>query len=433
MRNSLCFFTILVLLISCTGKKDVVKSTDYNQYLQYGTLAVQVKKARVEKEFWQQRLHKEPGSYINMLEVAKYELSLFKLTGDIQSLRNGDSLLKASSARLNNTDPELLFSLSQNSITQHQFRQAAFYNTEAENRQGDMFIIRLLQFDTWMELGQYDEAYQSLESIRDKTSFDYLIRRAKWEDHKGDLDKAIELMEQAFEMVKHKKKSIYCWTLSNLADMYGHAGRVKKSYEAYLDVLSKEPSNLYCLKGIAWIALAHDNNTAEAKKILLYILSQTTMPDLKLMLAEIAEVENKPAEKGKWIGDFIADVSKPGYGGMYNKYLIHIYSENPSTLEKAFVLAQRELKNRFTPETCDWMAWVEYKRGHYSEALRFTKNYVYKHSFEPAALMHTGFIYAANGKQEEARNILETCLESTFELGPVAAKEIKEKLASIHD
>jgi hypothetical protein len=432
MQKIFSFLVILALLASCTGKKDIAKVSDYDRYLQKGKLALEVKKAQVEKEFWQQRLQKDTGSYVDMLELAKYELHLFKLTGDIKALRNGDSLLKRSSAKLNNTDPELLFSLSQNSIIQHQFRQAAFYNTEAENKQGDMFVIRLLQFDTWMELGQYEEAYKSLQTLRDRSSFDYLIRKAKWEDHKGNLDRAIELMEQAFEKVRDKKKSLYCWTLSNLADMYGHAGRVKESYNAYLEVLNKDPADLYCLKGIAWIAFAHDNDPAEAKRILLYILSQTSMPDLKLTLAEIAEVEGEPAEKERWINEFLSDVTKPGYGDMYNKYLISIYAENPATVEKASLLAQKELKNRFTPETCDWMAWVEYKKGNYAEAMKFSKNYVYDHTFEPEPLMHTAFIYAANGRKEEARKLLEDCLESSYELGPLATKEIREKLASLY-
>jgi hypothetical protein len=142
--------------------------------------------------------------------------------------------------------------------------------------------------------------------------------------------------------------------------MYGHAGRIKESYRAYLEVLEKDPSNLYCLKGIAWIAYSYDGNNESAKHILQYILSQTNMPDLKLMLAEIGEKENKFGEKNKWLHEFIRDIQQPGYGGMYNKYLIQIYGEELKEYGKAIVLAEQELKDRFTPETCDWLAWSYY-------------------------------------------------------------------------
>ena len=65
---------------------------------------------------------------------------------------------------------------------------------------------------------------------------------------------AIKLMEQAFEKVKNAGKILVLLDLSNLADMYGHAGRVKEAYDAYINVLNKDSSYIYALKGIAWIA-----------------------------------------------------------------------------------------------------------------------------------------------------------------------------------
>ena len=430
-RNLLFFTVVLVAFVSCQHKKTITSKQDYNAYLSEGMIAKEAEKVNTEISFWEQRLQKDTGSYVNMLELASNHLRLFRLTGNINALQCGDSLLKGSSAKLNNKDPEILYSLSQNAIAQHQFLAAASYTEAAEKMQGDMYTIRLLQFDASMELGKYNEAYKSLASLKDKSAFDYLIRKAKWEDHRGNLDGAIVLMEQAFEKVKDKKKSLYCWTLSNLADMYGHAGRIDESYKAYLNVLEKDPVNLYCLKGIAWIAYAHDNNTAEAKRILQYILTQTVMPDLKLLLAQIAETEGNKSEKQKLLSEFVATVTQPGYGDMYNKYLIEIYAEELNDHDKAFSLVEKELKNRFTPETCDWMAWTYYNKGEIEKALEYSRSYVHKRTFEPDAAMHTAFIYAANGKTKEARVMLNECLESSFELGPVSVKLIKEKLAAL--
>ncbi|MGQ0739863.1 MAG: tetratricopeptide repeat protein [Bacteroidota bacterium] len=432
MRPYFIFLAVVgCLLLSCNKKNKVADAKDYNEFLNKGAVAAEVKKITQEIDFWQERLEKDTGSYVSMLELASYQFSLFKLTGNIAALRTGDSLLKRSSSKLNDTDPEILFSLSQNSITQHQFRQAAFYNDAADKNQGDRYIIHLLEFDTRMELGQYADAYKSLEALKDKSAFDYLIRKAKWEDHKGNLEGAILLMEQAFEAVRNKKQSLYCWALSNLADMYGHAGRMEESYWAYLDVLKKNPANLYCLKGIAWIVFAHDNNPVEAKRILHYLLSQTSMPDLKLMLAEIAKSENKPEESKQWIHEFLSEVTRPGYGDMYNKHLISIWADEKQHQQKALALAQKEFSNRFTPETCDWLAWTHYQMGNYKEALNWSAAYVYRHTSEPDAMMHTAYIYAANGKKQEAKQLLEECLESSLELGPVASRQIREKLGSL--
>lgn len=419
------------LLLSCSQRtSQIVKEKDYMVYLNPEISNAEKKKNADELSFWQKRLLKDTGSYVNMLELAKYTLNDFRLTGNIASLHKGDSLLRRSSLKLNNTDPDILFALSQNSITQHQFSTAALCNENAGKANGDPYTIKLLQFDSWMELGRYADAFNALNSIADGSAFDYLIRKAKWEDHRGNLEEAINLMEQAFEKIKNKKKSLYCWTLSNLADMYGHAGRIKESYQAYLDVLKKDPANLYCLKGIAWIAYSYDGNNAVAKHILQYILSQTDLPNLKLMLAEIAETENDTEGKNKWLTAFLNDVQKPGYGNMYNKYLIAVYND-AGQYQKALTLAENELKNRYTPETCDWIAWCYYKSGDKLTAMKYAKGYVYRKTFEPDALLHTAFIFADNGNNEEAKALLKECLQSSFELGPVATAAVREKLASL--
>lgn len=426
------FLCVSTILFSCKQRaSQIAQEKDYTQYLRPELCNIEKKKNADEIDFWQQRLEKDTGSYVNKLELANHYLHRFRLTGEISSLSVGDSLLKKSSEKLNNKEAGILFALSQNSVTQHQFSRAASYNEQALRNNGDPYTVQLLRFDAGMELGRYADAEKAMNEVKNSSSFDYLIRKAKWEDHNGNSNEAIRLMEQAFEKVKNKKKSLYCWTLSNLADMYGHAGEIKKSYKAYLDVLQKDPANLYCLKGIAWIAYSNDGNNSAAKRILQYILTQTKMPDLKLILAEIAESENNTAEKNKWLSEFLDDVEQHAYGGMYNKYLISIYNDDDKQSSKATSLAESELKNRVTPETCDWVAWSYYKGGNKAKAMEYTRRAVYKRTFEPDALMHTAFIFADNGRRDEAEKLLKQCLESSFELGPVATRRIKEKLASL--
>lgn len=421
----------LIILSACSDKKSIVRTSDYDHFMKEGLVAEQVNLVNEELSFWQKDQQRDTGSYVCMLEIASSYLRRFKLTGNTGDLHKGDSLLKRSSAKLADTDPDILFALSQNSITQHQFRDAARYTEAAAKRQGDPFITTLLRFDAGMELGNYSAAFSSLNSLKDKTSFDYLVRKAKMQDHQGDLDGAILSMEEAFEKIKNRKKSLYCWTLSNLGDMYGHAGRVKESYDAYIKVLQKDNGYIYALKGIAWIAYAHDGNTKESKRILHFLLSQTMAPDHYLTLAEIAEAEGNENLKEQYTRQFLTQVAKPGYGDMYNKYLIQLYTDELQEYDKAMLLAQKEVTNRATPETYDWLAWVHYVKGEKEKAFMYASNYVFKRNYEPDALFHTAVIFAANGKTEQAKNMLKECLESSFEMGPIKTKKVKEELLKL--
>lgn len=423
--------SLLCILYSCSDQQ-LARSQDYNSFLTPTHFNLSVEKTWTEITFWQSRLQKDTGSYVNLLQLGFNYLGLFKLKGDVAFLKKGDSLIKRASAKLNQSDPNILQVLSQVAITQHQFITAAHYNQEAQNKNGSGYIHALLSFDAGMELGQYQEAKQYLSRITDPTSFDFLIRKAKYLDHQGDLEGAIERMEAALKKVEPAKKTgLYCWVLSNLADMYGHAGRTKEAYKAYLKVLAKDSANLYALKGIAWIAYSHDKNTSEAKRILQFITTQSTAPELYLTLAEIAGYEGNMTEKNKYTQHFLSLVEHPSYGAMYNKYLINAYLEASKDNEKALQLARHEIGARPTPETYSWLAWVYYQRGHTREALNIFTNYVKGRTFEPAALLKGAYILAAANQKSEAKKLFSECLKSSFELGPGATKQAEETLKNL--
>jgi hypothetical protein len=54
-----------------------------------------------------------------------------------------------------------------------------------------------------MELGNFAEAESNLNALKDMNDYDYLIRLAKWNDHKGDLKTALLWKRQ--EILPRKK------------------------------------------------------------------------------------------------------------------------------------------------------------------------------------------------------------------------------------
>lgn len=428
IRLLLLLLTTGLIFLSCQNK---TVNTGFEEILNPDPIQQETKQINSEIDFWRSKLYIDSGNFVYMQELAKQHLRLFHLTGNITSLQLGDSLLKRSAEKLNFSDPEILYSLAQNSITQHRFKDAADYIATAEKNAGDPYILHLLRFDVLMERGNYAEAYKNLRVLKDKTSFDYLIRLAKWEDHKGRIEQAIQLMEEALVKVKDRNQPLYLWALSNLADMYGHAGRIKDAYQAYREVLRMQPANFYCLKGLAWIAYAQNNNMEEAKRILYYIQQYISMPEVKLILAEIAEMCNQPDEANMLTNEFVSLVSKKEYGDMYNKYLIEIWSNDKWQRHKALAIALGELENRFTPETCEWVARVYYRMGNNREAMKWISSYVLGQSFEPETQMNAAIILAVHGKKQQAKQLLDNCLESSFELGPAATQRIKKLLLTL--
>jgi tetratricopeptide (TPR) repeat protein len=237
-------------------------------------------------------------------------------------------------------------------------------------------------------------------------------------------------MEKGFSRIKGNK-DLYCWALSNLGDMYGHAGRIEEAYRAYLSVLQKDSNYNYALKGIAWITLSHDKNFKEAKRIISVLASRSRMPDANLMLAEIAELQQEEQEKNNQLQSFITMTDNIGYKTMYAKYLAELYAEDLNQPEKSLAIAEEEINNRPTPQSFDLKAWALLHLGRNKEALVIAQKYVEDRTFEPDAAYHLGIIYKANGFGKEAEKYLEKAMECSFELGPGRTKKIQEALNNL--
>jgi tetratricopeptide (TPR) repeat protein len=233
-------------------------------------------------------------------------------------------------------------------------------------------------------------------------------------------------MEGAYDRIKGNK-ALACWTLSNLGDMYGHAGRVDKAYQNYLRVLSINPNDDYSLKGIAWIALSHDNKLGEAGEIINFLLKKKRMPEGHLMLAELATLSGNEKERIHQLRLFKATVDNPAYGSMYNKYVANVEADLGYP-ERCIAIAYEEIKNRPTPQSYDLLAWGYHKKGDHNKALQIVRAHVEDQTFEPESLYHMGMIYRANGFLEKGDEFLKEAGKSSFELGPSIAMSIENIL-----
>jgi hypothetical protein len=190
MKYGIIFLMLVGSLMSCKDRH-LVQPKDYKVYLTPDHFNKAVERNKAEIAFWQARLQRDSQSFVNLLELGYNYISLFKLNGAIRNLKWGDSLLRRAAAQLNHADPGILQALAQVAITQHQFKEARWLTQQAFEKNGSPFIHALLSFDVDMELGQYHTAYGNLNVLKDRQSFDYLIRKARHLDHIGDLAGAI--------------------------------------------------------------------------------------------------------------------------------------------------------------------------------------------------------------------------------------------------
>lgn len=423
-------FFILLILGACTQQpKQITRAADYNAYLEMPSNP-STYSLEDDMQFWQDRSAMHPNDDIPVIKLAQLYSARFKQQGNHEDILLSDKLYHQVLDQQAVPSASIYQALAQNAITQHQFKQAKIYAEQALATGERKAASTLVLIDVALELGEDNRADALLNSFTNQHSFAHLVRQSKLSDHRGDLETSIKIMEKAFDRIKGNP-DLYCWSLSNLGDMYGHAGRIEDAYNAYLDVLKTDPSYDYALKGIAWIALSHDKNYPEAKRIIQVLQERKQMPEGALMLAEIAEMEGNDDAKQKHLAQFVDAVNMPGIKTMYHKYLVEIYAEDIPNMENSLAIAREEVSNRPTPQSYDLLAWSLLQAGQVERAMEINRDYVQDQTFEPDALYHTGMIYLANNQPDKAVEYLKAAEESAFELGPVLTNKIRSTLTKI--
>ncbi len=423
------FIYLILILTACQKQRQpVAHFDDYGKYLTNGLLVDQ-DAIHKELKFWNERRLKNPNDENSLLKMAGLYAEVFRTSGSIAYIQLSDSLYTLVLKQYPEGNVEVLQSLAMNAIAQHRFVDAKNYAEEAVSLKDKQAASLLILADVCLEIGDYAKANNILAQFKNKNSFAYLIRKAKAKDHEGKGDSAIACMEKAYARIKGNKV-LAQWALSNLGDMYGHAGKVEAAYKNYLEVLRINPSHDHALKGIAWICLSHDGNFRDAKKIINAMATVGFQPELQLWLSTIAEMENNEFQKKQHLNNFRSLVSSQDYKAMYSKYLALVEAEefNPST---AVAIAEIEIKNRPTPDSFDLLAWAYYQQENLEKALDIAKHRVKDKTFEPLAIYHLGMIYLANGDRSMAKKYLTKSLDSEFELGPSIRRRINLTLQDL--
>lgn len=414
-----------LVLLSCNQKTEqqITSASDYDLDLASNP----VKTTSKYFELWNSKIKSDSIQLTSFSVVGREYNRYFQQTGNIDYLKKSEQALKKAVEIATVGKPALRRALARNYISQHRFKEALQLAKEAHVKGSGLKETQSLLFDVHMELGNYEMAKQYLDSIANDTDFGYLIRKAKWQDHQGYLDDTIALMERAkYKAEGMQNESLILWSYTNLADYYGHAGRLEDSYQHYLKALEIDPQNAYAKKGIAWIVFSHEKNPEEALRILDSVTRNYEAPDYYLLKAEIAKYMGDDLAYTMNLDAYVNATANPNYGDMYNAYQVELYLEETEQYAMALALAKKEVSNRPTPESFGMLAASYLRMGEKEKALAIVQDHIADKTFEPAILYRAAKIYKANGLNHKVSVLKKELSDAAYELGPVLHNEIAQ-------
>ncbi|MGV7107840.1 tetratricopeptide repeat protein [Flavobacterium sp. U410] len=421
---------VFFVFLSCNSivkdeNSKIVDSKDYQKYLLIKDHK-NLDNIDTEITFWQKKYKDAPNQYPYLIKLAGLYSTLFEITGNIGDLYNAEKLLLDCNQRVKETNSGIHRSIAKNYISQHRFKEAQMHLEKAYALGENKKATQKMLFDVAMELGNYKTAESILNENKNFNDFDYLIRLAKWNDHIGDLQNAIRIMEKAMKIVQESKNSeSKIWIYTNIADFCGHNGEIEAAYQYYLKALELDNNNMYALKGIAWIAYSHDRDVEKASEIVNYIEKKHIVPDLYLLKADMNQYSDNREEQELALREYFDTLNKNDYGDMYNKYNALLYAEIPDKRAKALEIAQREINNRPTPESYDLLAWTYYNMEEFDKAYEIASAHTIDKTHEPLIVYHNELILKANNKLTKENTNKEDLIASIFELGPNIEKQLR--------
>ncbi len=424
MKHLLVTLVSIIIFSSCKNEKiTIVDKTFVNSLISHYTVPQAVTINQKEIEFWKNRITTNTPDYSNTTKYAAALVARFHLTGNIADVKKSDSLLIKLAGDYRSKEVGPIFSMISHSILQHRFKEADSLLNIAKTMGIKKYESAATSFDVDFELGRILEANLQLKSIKVENDFGYQFRKSKMMHYQGELDSSIVAMKKAAENAGGNQ-SLQLSALSNLGDLYIHAGKLNEAYSCFVDCIRANSSDLHSIMGIGWVALVKDKNDSLAEKIFQFVATKTASPDPLFKLIAVAEHRSDSTLEWKLAKTFEEKVTNPLYGNMYHKYLIQLYTGILHDPAKAVVIAKKELDNRNTPQTNAWYVWSLLCNQQQEQAYQIYQKEVAGKPLEGLELYWMGKLMKSMNKGYNAKQYFEEANKNSFDLSPSVVKDL---------
>lgn len=323
-------------------------------------------------------------------------------------------------------------------LSQHHFAEGLAVAQQALPLNPNSAYIYGLMCDANVELGNYPEAVKmSDKMISIRPDIRSYARVSYLREIHGDLPGAIEAAKLAVSAGYPGLEQTE-WTRMILAHLYETTGKLDSAEIQCNMALAERPDYAFALAGLGKIA----KDRGDYKKAIAYyekaksLITEYSFAD---ELTDLYRLNNEPGKASKSSEEVIAllspvagaDESSSSHGHYADKELAYAYLKVPD-YDKALEHAQTEYSRRpDNIDICETMAWVQYKKGNYTEANKMIDKALRTNCQNPLLLCRAGLIKLKAGEKEKGNTLIKKAMETDPYLDPELKKEAAGQLASL--
>jgi tetratricopeptide (TPR) repeat protein len=361
--------------------------------------------------FYQGRALRDPTGALDLARLAALYQQRGRETGNYEDVLRAESTARRSlrnRATRNATAAQVLAAAL---LSEHRFSDALMTATALAAGDPDRISYRAARGEIEMELGRYDAARATFDSLRPRAAdLSVAPRLARWAEIEGRPDEAGWRLRRALRDVSSRPDVSHeqlGWFWLRIGDLELRRGAIDSAEQAYHHGLAAHPDDYRILSALAhldamrhrWSDAIADGNRAVAAS--LDPATFGTISDAYLAVGDRAKADAYAR------GMEVAVSRQPGaYHRAWSLFLLDHERRIDEVLRKARV----ELRTRRDIYGYDVVAWALYRKGQYRNAQHAIAIALGQHTQDALLLYHAGMIARALGRDAVAIECLSRAL-----------------------
>jgi tetratricopeptide (TPR) repeat protein len=379
---------------------------------------------------YQQRVRQSPDDVQSYAVLGAAYMQKVRDTGDPSFYAKAQSVLDEALKR----DPqnvEALIGAGTLANARHQFREALQLGEQAKAINPTVPRIYGLIADAQTELGLYDDAVQTLQTMIDmRPDLSSYSRISYARELHGDIDGAVEAMQAAVTAGGPATENS-AWVRVQLANLYFTQGDLAQAEQEYQRTLTLLPDYVYAQAGLGRVRAAQ-GKLDEAIGLYQSAIARMPLPEFVIALGETQQAAGHAAEAAKQYELVRAMQQLFKANGVDTDLELALFDADHGQAPAATVaLARDAYARRPSVKAADTLAWALFKAGQTAEARRYADEALRLGTHDPLMLYHAGTIAQAQGDSVAARDWLARSLELNPSFSPLYAPLARQELANL--
>lgn len=379
---------------------------------------------------YQERVRQSPGDVQGYAALGAAYLQKARDTGDPSYYARAQAVIDAALER----DPqnvEALIGAGTLANARHQFAEALAIGARARAANPTVPRIYGVIADAQIELGQYEQAVATLQTMIDmRPDLSSYSRVAYARELHGDLEGAIEMMQAAVQAGGPATENS-AWVRVQLGNLHFAAGDLAAAKREYQATLTLLPEYVHGLAGLARVRAAQGEAGA-AIELYQQAIARTPLPEFVIALGELYEAQGWQAEAQQQYELVRAMQQLFAASGVDTDIELALFeADHGRDPQAALALARAGYARHPSVRAADALAWALFKAGQLAEARRYADEALRLGTQDALLLYHAGMIAQAQGAAAAARDWLGRALALNPHFSPLLAPQARQALATL--